>query len=276
MSQVTILQGVILGGVQGATEFLPVSSSGHLLIAAKVMDIPVNLAAETLLNFGTIAVILIFFWKQIWAVIRDIFTKGLALVEKRDILLKLGVGVLPTILMGVLAGDFIEAHLHGTNTVVVMLILIGIPMILFKPKNRVKVNRTERLNTNVVQEITYKQALAVGLMQPLALISGTSRSGITILTGLITGLSVEAAASYSFLIGLPVTLGATLKFMASDAGRAFVQNNFAAFVAGNITSFLIGLIAVYLLMDVVKKKGLRPFGIYRVALALAVTLFVLL
>ncbi len=275
MSQITILQSVILGGVQGATEFLPVSSSGHLLIASKLMNIPTNLTAETLLNFGTIAVILIFFWKQIWGVIRDILTKGLSIAQKKDVLLKLAVGTLPTILVGLVAGDFIEAHLHGTNTVVVMLILIGIPMILFKPKKKFKVNQNEKLNTNIVQEISYKQALAIGLVQPFALISGTSRSGITILAGLITGLSVEAAAAYSFLIGLPVTLGATLKFMVSDAGRAFMQNNFLVFMVGNIVSFLVGLIAIYLLLGIVKKKGLRPFGIYRVILAIAVILFIL-
>lgn len=272
MQPITILQALILGGVQGATEFLPVSSSGHLIVAADALNIPANFAAETLLNFGTIAVIIIFFWKQIWAVIQDLLTKGLSLVEKRDIVFKLLIGIIPATLVGIVFGNFIEAHLHGTSTVVIMLVLIGIPMILLKPNKL-----TEKgLNTNVVQDISYKQALAIGLAQPLALISGTSRSGVTILTGLATGLSVEAAASYSFLIGLPVTLGATLKFMFSDAGQLFLKNNFSAFLAGNIASFIIGLGAVYLLMDVVKRKGLRPFGFYRIVLAVAVTAFVLL
>jgi len=272
MQLITILQALILGGVQGATEFLPVSSSGHLIVAADVLNIPANFAAETLLNFGTIAVIIIFFWRQIWAVIRDLFTKGLSLVEKRDVVAKLLIGITPAVLVGWIFGDFIEAHLHGTSTVIVMLILIGIPMILLKPKKM----HQSKLNTNVVQEISYSQALAVGLIQPLALISGTSRSGVTILAGLATGLSVEAAASFSFLIGLPVTLGATLKFMFSDVGQLFLKTNFDAFVAGNIASFIIGLGAVYILMDVVKRNGLKPFGVYRIVLAVAVTLFVLL
>lgn len=272
MNPISILQSVILGGVQGATEFLPVSSSGHLLLAARAFNIPANFAAETLLNFGTMAVIVIFFWKQIWAVIRDILTKGLELSEKRDIIAKLLIGIMPAVAVGVLLGDFIEAHLHGTGTVVIMLIAIGIPMILVKPKKLTQ----KGLNTNVVQEISYKQALTIGLVQPLALISGTSRSGVTILAGLMTGLSVEAAAAYSFLIGLPVTLGATLKFMVSDSGKDFLQNNFGAFVAGNVASFMIGLAAVYLLMGLVKRKGLRPFGQYRIVLAIAVTLFILL
>lgn len=272
MQPITLIQSLILGGVQGATEFLPVSSSGHLIIAARVFNIPANFAAETLLNFGTMAVILIFFWKQIWAVISDLFSKGLTLIQKRDVVLKLMIGVTPAVVAGVLLGDFIEAHLHGTTTVVIMLVAVAIPMILLKPK----ATHQNKLNTNVVQDISYSQALAIGLIQPLALISGTSRSGVTILAGLATGLSVEAAASFSFLIGLPVTLGATLKFMVSDAGQLFLKNNFDAFVAGNLASFIIGLGAVYLLMDVVKKRGLKPFGYYRVALAIAVTLFVLL
>lgn len=272
MQPITILQALILGGVQGATEFLPVSSSGHLIVAADALNIPANFAAETLLNFGTMAVILIFFWRNIWAVVRDIFSKSISLVEKRDVIAKLAIGVSPAVIVGMLFGDFIEAHLHGTSTVVVMLVAVAIPMILLKPKRLTE----KKLNTNVVQEISYSQALAVGLIQPLALISGTSRSGVTILAGLATGLSVEAAASFSFLIGLPVTLGATLKFMFSDAGQLFLKNNFDAFVAGNLASFIIGLGAVYLLMDVVKRKGLRPFGVYRIVLAIAVTLFVLL
>jgi len=272
MNPISILQSVILGGVQGATEFLPVSSSGHLLLAAQAFNIPVNFAAETLLNFGTMAVIVIFFWRQIWAVIRDILSKGLKVSEKRDVIAKLLIGIMPAVAVGILLGDFIEAHLHGTGTVVIMLIAAGIPMILVKPKKL-----TEKgLNTNIVQEISYKQALTIGLVQPLALVSGTSRSGVTILAGLMTGLSVEAAAAYSFLIGLPVTLGATLKFMVSDSGKDFLQNNFGAFVAGNVASFMVGLAAVYLLMGLVKRKGLKPFGQYRIILAIAVALFILL
>jgi undecaprenyl-diphosphatase len=191
------------------------------------------------------------------------------------VVLKLVIGILPAVLVGLVAEGFIEAHLHGTNTVLVMLILIGVPMILVKPKKKFKTDRKEKLNTNIVQDISYKQALTIGLVQPFALISGTSRSGITILAGLLTGLSVETAAAYSFLIGLPVTLGATLKFMVSDSGKAFIRNNFGTFVAGNLASFFICLVAVYLLMDIVKKRGLKPFGIYRVVLAVAVALFVL-
>ncbi len=269
---ITILQAIILGAVQGATEFLPVSSSGHLLLAAKILDIPTNFAAETLLNYGTIAVILIFFWKQIWRVVKDLFGGVLSLIEKRDVLLKLIIGVAPAVIIGLLFGDFIDEHLHGTNSVIIMLILLGLPMIFVKPK----MLAAEKLNTNIVQQVSYKQATLIGLAQPLALISGTSRSGVTILTGLIAGLSVEVAAAFSFLIGLPVILGATLKLMLSNDGQTFIQDNLSAFIFGNLASFAIGLVAVYVLMDVVKKKGLRPFGIYRIILGIAVALFVLL
>jgi undecaprenyl-diphosphatase len=273
MNIITILEALILGGLQGATEFLPVSSSGHLLLAAKVFEIPVNFAAETLLNFGTIAVIAIFFWKQIWRVVKDLLTKALNLREKKDVVAKLVIGILPAVIVGVLLGDFIETHLHGTGTVVVMLIAIGLPMILFRNYHHSKV---EKLNTNIVQQVSYKQALAIGFVQPLALVSGTSRSGITILTGMLTGLSVEVAAAFSFLIGLPVILGATLMFLVSSDGSDFLSSNLSAFIWGNVASFAVGLVAVYALMDVVKKKGLRPFGIYRIVLAVAVALFVLL
>jgi undecaprenyl-diphosphatase len=272
MNAITILQAIILGGVQGAAEFLPVSSSGHLVLVADVLDIPSTFAAETLLNFGTILVIAIFFRRQIWKVVVDLFGKLLSLRDKVDVIAKLAVGVIPAVLVGLIFGDFIEENLHGPLTVTLMLILVGLPMILIKPKHLT----VEKLNTNIVQQISYRQAIIVGLVHPLALISGTSRSGVTILAGMISGMKIEVAAAYSFLIGLPVILGATLKLSVSEEGRDFVANNFSAFVAGNVASFLIGLAAVYLLMDVVKKKGLKPFGIYRVILAIAVGVFVLL
>jgi undecaprenyl-diphosphatase len=272
MNAITILQAIILGGVQGAAEFLPVSSSGHLVLVADALDIPSTFAAETLLNFGTILVITIFFRKQIWKVILDLFGKLLSLRDKADVVAKLAIGVIPAVLVGLVFGEFIEENLHGPLTVTIMLVLIGLPMIFVKPSHLT----AENLNTNIVQQISYKQALIVGLVHPLALISGTSRSGVTILAGMISGMKIEVAAAYSFLIGLPVILGATLKLSASEEGRDFVSNNLPGFIAGNVASFLVGLGAVYLLMDVVKKKGLKPFGIYRIILAVAVGVFVLL
>ncbi|MDQ5913475.1 MAG: undecaprenyl-diphosphatase [Patescibacteria group bacterium] len=272
MNAITILQAIILGGVQGATEFLPVSSSGHLVLVADVLNIPSTFTSETLLNFGTILVILIFFRKQILKVATDLLGKVLSLSEKSDVILKLLVGVAPAVLIGLIFGDFIERELHGPLTVTIMLLTVGILMIFIKPKS----TKGENLNTNVVQEVTFKQALVMGIVQPLALISGTSRSGITILAGIMTGMRVEVAATFSFLIGLPVIIGATLKLSISSEGRDFMANNFGQFIAGNTASFAVGLVAVYILMDVVKKRGLKPFGIYRIALALAVTQFVLL
>lgn len=269
-----IWQAIILGAVQGAAEFLPVSSSGHLVLAADALNMSSNIAAETLLNYGTIFVIALFFRKHILAVFKDLLSRTNNLNTKKDTVLKLLIGVTPAVVVGLLFGDFIERNLHGTNTVVVMLILVAIGMILVKPNPKTKLKRT--LNTNVVQEVSYRQALVIGLVQPLALISGTSRSGITILAGIASGLRMEVAAAYSFLIGLPVILGATLKLSVSSEGRDFLSNNLSAFVYGNLASFVVGLGAAYLLMNVVKKHGLRPFGYYRIGLALVVMVFLLL
>jgi undecaprenyl-diphosphatase len=276
---ISIWQAIILGIVQGATEFLPVSSSGHILLAAKVLDIPTNLTAETLLNIGTIAVIAIFFRRQIWSVTQDLFGKTLNLIQKKEIVLKLTIGVVPAILVGIVFGDFIEKNLHGPATVALMLAVVGVAMMLIKEKRSIyskeKVAR-ESLNTNVIQEVSFKQAVIVGLVQPLALISGTSRSGVTILAGMWAGLKIETAATFSFLIGLPVILGATLKFTVSSEGLDFIKYNFGAVLFGNLASLIVGFGAIYLLMDVVKKRGLKPFGVYRIALALAVAVFILL
>ncbi len=276
---ISIWQAIILGIVQGATEFLPVSSSGHIILAAKVLNMPTNLAAETLLNIGTIAVIAIFFRKQIWSVVQDIFSKTLNLIQKREIILKLAVGVAPAVLVGIVFGDFIEKNLHGPTTVALMLALVGTAMVLINERQsgygKEKMAR-KSLNTNIIQEVSFKQAVIVGLVQPLALVSGTSRSGVTILAGMWAGLKIETAATFSFLIGLPVILGATLKFTVSSEGLDFIKSNFGAVLFGNLASFVVGFGAVYLLMDVVKKRGLKPFGIYRIILAIAVALFILL
>lgn len=250
------------------------SSSGHLVLAADLLKIPSNIAVETLLNWGTILVILIFFWKQIWGVVRDVFSNNLNLIQKRDVVLKLAVGVLPAVLVGLVFGDFIEAKLHGTNSVIIMLVLVGFGMILAKPKQEFRKSK-KSLNTNIVQEVSYKQAAVIGLVQPLALISGTSRSGITILAGMLSGLKTETAAAYSFLIGLPVILGATLKLSLSSEGQQFLKNNLSLVLAGNLASFGVGLLAAYALMGLIKKYGLKPFGYYRIVLALAVLVYVL-
>lgn len=267
----TILQAVILGAIQGATEFLPVSSSGHLVLGAKILDIPTNLAAETLLNIGTILVIAVYFWPQIKSAVSDVLGPGLKLKERLESTAKLAIGVMPAVLVGILFGDFIEKNLHSVGAVVIMLITIGIAMIFTKPK----FGRTPKQTKDVLKNISYRQAAIVGLAQPIALISGSSRSGITILAGLWSGLDIKTSAAYSFLIGLPVIAGATLKFMVSSEGRDFLSSNAPAFIAGNIASFAVGFVAVGLLMKVVTKHGLKPFGTYRIILAILVILFVI-
>jgi undecaprenyl-diphosphatase len=277
---ISILQAIILGAVQGATEFLPVSSSGHLVLVAKILDIPTNLAAETLLNFGTIFVIAIYFWPQIWKVCKDILgiSSKLKFAEKKEMLIKLMIGILPAVIIGFLFENIIEEYLHSTGTVVFMLATIGVAMIFVKPKKSFGLGSKLKgaKSQNILNSVSYKQAAVVGLAQPLALISGSSRSGVTILAGIWSGLSVEVAASFSFLIGLPIILAATLKFLVSSEGLDFLKNNMSSFIAGNVASFIIGAVAVKVLMDVVKKKGLVPFGIYRVILAVAVLLFVII
>ncbi len=298
---ITILQAIILGAIQGATEFLPVSSSGHLVLGAKILDIPTNLAAETLLNIGTILVIAIYFWPQIKRVIIDLLSlksgksganksdnkkvelispAHLTLQQKTEVILKLSIGIIPAVLAGLIFGDFIETHLHSVNTVVVMLSLIGLAMIVTKyPKEYGRDNlqsKGSKKSDNVILDISYRQALMVGALQPVALVSGSSRSGVTMLAGIWAGMSIEQAASYSFLVGLPIIMAATFKFAVSSEGVNFITQNPEALIAGNVASFAVGLIAVKTLMHVVKKEGLKPFGIYRLILAALVLFFVIL
>lgn len=253
-----ILIAIILGVVQGATEFLPVSSSGHLVIFARILGVESSFEFDVLVNFGTLLAMVYYFRARIYQIVRDIVR-----YQRWDTALKLLLATIPAVVVGVVAQDLIATHLHSTWVVVVMLLAIGVLMIW---SQRWPV-RKELLANKDVRDMTLIHSILIGLAQCITLISGASRSGTTILAALKLGISRQKAAEWSFMMGIPIIFGASMKVLFSDAGQQYIQTNFPEFLIANVASFVSGVIAVTFFMKILQQHGLRWFGWYRVVLA---------
>ncbi len=253
---------IILAIVQALTEFLPVSSSGHLILTQELFDIESSIGVDVLLHFGTLLALVVYFWNDLAQIVRDALFKN----NPRFALL-LGVATIPAVIVGWLFRDNIENSLRSTNVVVIMLFVIGVAMIMEK---RLKVKKSLDLD-----KLSYKQAIFIGVAQCLAFIPGTSRSGITMLAGRAQGLDVNKAARFSFLMGIPVIFGATLNVLAKDESRNYIQDNLLSTTIGVIVGAVLGWLAIALLLKIVGKWGLAPFGWYRVVLSLMLAILLL-
>jgi undecaprenyl-diphosphatase len=253
-----IISIIILGIIQGVTEFLPVSSSGHVLIFSRLLNNPSSFEFDVLVSFGTLLAVLIYYRRRFADILKDIFSR-----RDLSLALKLILATIPAVAVGFLFQDFIELYLHGPVTATIMLLLIGILMIIsskWKPRESLGANKD-------LHQITYKQALLIGLVQPIALVSGSSRSGVTMLAAIKLGFKTKVAAEWSFLMSVPVIAGASIKVLLSDSGMNFIRNETAAFVVSNVISFVTGILAIHILLRILSKKGLYWFGWYRIALA---------
>jgi len=253
-----IIDSIVLGIVQGFTEFLPISSSGHLILfrllmggaegeGAVIFDVAVHLV--------TALVIAIYFYKDIVSIIKSGPSKWLLII----------VGIIPAGLAGYFFGDVITSSLRSVSVVIVML-LIG-SLIMALGEYIVKKGSLTKQENNFVHP-NAKNIFIMGLFQVLALIPGTSRSGSTIAGGLIAGLNRKTAATYSFLLGLPLILGAgALKFLDVYTTGEFTQIDSISLIAGSFAALVSGFIAIHFFMKIVSRRTLWPFIYYRVVLA---------
>lgn len=260
-----VLIAIILGIIQGVTEFLPVSSSGHVLIFSRLLQDPSSFEFDVLVSFGTLFAVIIYYRRRLLEIVGDIF-------KRRDfnLALKLIVTTIPAGIVGFAFKDLIAAYLHSTLTAVIMLLGIGILMVVsvkWQPKNNLAVNKD-------LHTITYRQALLIGLAQCVSLISGSSRSGVTMLAAIRLGFKVKVAAEWSFLMSIPVIAGAALRVLLTSEGLEFVRSEFSTFIIANTVSFVAGMLAIHILLKILQQKGLYWFGWYRIALA--VVLIILL
>lgn len=258
------IDAIILGLVQGLTEFIPVSSSGHLVIFNYLLGTPDSFAFDVLLNIGTLSALLVYYRKRI----KDLITR--TFVGKEWALLsKLLAATLPAFAIGLLFGNGIKALNNMVWVVVVMLVIVGILMIKYGSPNKDADDR------QLEAAITWPVAWRVGLAQAIALIPGTSRSGITILAGLRSNLSAARAAEFSFMLAIPTIAGATTKVMLLDGGWEYVTQNFGVVLVGNVVSFASGLFAVGFLLRLLSTRGLKDFGWYRICLAALLSVLLL-
>lgn len=255
-----IFQAIILGLVQGLTEFIPVSSSGHLELVQQIFSFPAenfHLFLE-FINLGTLLALLIYFRKRIWKIIKDIFTE-----RNYKLALNILITSIPAGVIGLLLASFIEENefFGSMFTVSAAMGIVGLIMILIDKLPHMSSLKNEN-------HLTPARALIIGLTQVFALIPGVSRSGSTIIAGRIVGLDSESAAEYSFLASIPIMCGVCLKMFLSSESRTYFSENLGILMLGNLVAFVVGLIALKFLLKYLKKpKSLQSFGKYRIIVA---------
>ncbi|HEX3011555.1 MAG TPA: undecaprenyl-diphosphate phosphatase [Syntrophomonadaceae bacterium] len=244
----TIIQAILLGIVQGLTEFLPVSSSGHLVIFQHLLGIKeAPLTFDIFVHWGTLVAVFIAFWKDIAAILKKPFSKLTYLII---------VGCIPAGLAGIFLQSYFEKAFESLLVVGLGLIFTG-----FLLKQSEKVSR-QRLGFVDEQQASYWDVIKVGLMQAVAIVPGISRSGSTIAGGLMTGFERSFAARFSFLLSIPVILGAGLVQLKDLAGNGIKAGNLMPYIVGPITAAIFGLIAIKIVMKLVNQGRLSIFSYY--------------
>lgn len=256
------LNQIVLAIVQGITELLPISSSGHLIIFGEILEIKYSLAFLTLLHIATLGGIVIGYWAEIVEIVRS--------NARGRILQNVIISSFPAVLIGVLAGDLLDRYFYNIPFIVFTLVIWGIAMIVTELWHDAQTANTK----SNVDEMDWKDALFIGLLQPLALLPGTSRSGITTIAGIWRGIRKDIALEYSFIAGIPLIAGAFLYEVASDTDsfRPFANLNGIIIVT---TAFVVSVTAVLILKKVSKRKFLTFFGWYRIGLGLLLMLYLL-
>jgi undecaprenyl-diphosphatase len=262
-------QALILGVVEGLTEFLPVSSTGHLILTSYLLGIGGESVKtfEIVIQAGALLAVLGLYRKYVFSMIKGMFgidRQGLGLF------LKLTISFLPAAFFGLILHQHIKRLLFGVGPVIFALGVGGLVMILFDRKLRAMSS-----NTRTLDSVTYKEALIIGLGQCFSLWPGTSRAMATILSAMALRLPPKVAAEYSFLLALP-TLGMATLFDAVRGGSAFFEEiGFLSFIFGFISSAIVAALAIRGFLGYLNRKGLAPFGWYRLFLSVAMLLFLL-
>ena len=272
---IEILKAILFGIVEGVTEWLPISSTGHLILLNEFVNL--NMSDEfrsmfdVVIQLGAILAVIVLFFHKL-----NPFAPSKSVKEKNQtwsLWFKVVVAIIPSGIVGVLFDDWMDEHLHNAIVVAIMLIVYGIAFILVERKNarRVPVVRD-------VYAIDYRTAILIGLFQCLSLIPGTSRSGSTILGAILIGVGRAAGAEFSFFMAIPTMLGASaikgLKFVISGVG--ITTQEIGILVVGCLVSFLVSLLVIRGLMDYVRRHTFSAFGVYRIILGVVVLGYFLL
>ncbi len=271
---IEILKSLLFGIVEGITEWLPISSTGHMILLEEFVSLKVSPefwdVFLVVIQLGAILAVVLLFWGKLW----PFSVKEGKLTSSKEtwtMWLKILIACVPAAIVGLLFDDFLEEHLMNYLVVAIMLIVFGIGFIIIE-----NINKKKPSKINSLSEITYTTALLIGIFQLIAAIfPGTSRSGATILGALLLGVSRTVAAEFTFFLAVPVMFGASLLKIVKF-GFAFSSFELLILLAGMISAFVVSLLSIKFLMGFVKKHDFKGFGYYRIALGALVILYFLL
>ncbi|CAM3801758.1 undecaprenyl-diphosphate phosphatase [Cohnella lubricantis] len=252
------LIGLIQGAVEGITEFAPVSSTGHLILVGHLLGFEGDRAStfEIIIQLGSILAVVVVFWKRLWSILGVGRPKG----QRSLNLLHVILGMAPAVVLGLILHDLIKEKLFGPYPVLISLVIGG--LLLLYADRFARRSRSESLD-----ELTYKQAFIIGLFQCLSLWPGFSRSGSTISGGLLVGASRKTAAEFSFILAVPIMIGASgLDFVQSL--DVLQKSDIPLFAVGFVTAFVVAMLVIVGFLKLINRIGLAPFAYYRFALAI--------
>ena len=273
---VEMLKAVLFGVVEGVTEWLPISSTGHMILLDEFIRLQMSDAFKTMFNvviqLGAILAVVVLYFPKLWPFRRG--GKGLLSWLRMDTVslwIKVVVAILPSAIVGIPFDDWMDAHLHTAPVVAAMLVIYGVAFILIERRQ----NPHKRARIQSVELIDMRMALAIGLFQVLSLVPGTSRSGATILGGMLMGCSRAAASEFSFFLAIPTMAGASL-IKVLKFGLSFTGAELLILLVGCVTAFVVSIVAIRTFIGYVKKHSFTAFGWYRIALGALVAAYFLI
>lgn len=269
---IEILKSILYGIVEGITEWLPISSTGHMILLEEIM--PMNVSKSfwsmflVVIQLGAILAVVVLYWNKIFPFRKNKEGKYTSVKSIWILWSKILVATIPAAIIGLALDDWIDAHLYNGFVVAIMLILVGVAFIY--NENR---NKDMRPSVNSLSALSYKDALIIGLFQVVAaVLPGTSRSGATIVGGLMIGVSRAVAAEFTFFLAIPVMFGASLLKLVKF-GLAFSVLEFFILVIGMVVAFFVSIFVIRFLMSYIKKHDFKVFGWYRIVLGAFVLIF---
>lgn len=270
---IEILKVILLGIIEGVTEWLPVSSTGHILLLDEFIKLNMSDAFKSMftvvIQLGAILAVVVIYWNKVWP-----FKKGqshLISISKSKMIMwaKIIVACIPAAIIGIKFDDYIEEHFYNYFVISLALIIFGILFIIIENRNK----ESHKKLVDSIDKITYKQAFIVGLFQVIAAVfPGTSRSGATILGGIAIGLSRIIAAEFTFFLAIPTMFGASLLKLVKF-GFSFTAMEAFVLLLGTAVSFVVSVITIKFLMNYIKNNDFKVFGYYRIALGVLVLIY---
>lgn len=269
---IEILKSILYGIVEGITEWLPISSTGHMILLEEIM--PMNVSKSfwsmflVVIQLGAILAVVVLYWNKIFPFRKNKEGKYTSVKSIWILWSKILVATIPAAIIGLALDDWIDAHLYNGFVVAIMLILVGVAFIYIENRNK-----DMRPSVNSLSALSYKDALIIGLFQVVAaVLPGTSRSGATIVGGLMIGVSRAVAAEFTFFLAIPVMFGASLLKLVKF-GLAFSVLEFFILVIGMVVAFFVSIFVIRFLMSYIKKHDFKVFGWYRIVLGAFVLIF---